>query len=161
MAEDDVRWLDTDERQAWLALAMVSMRLPAVLDAQLQRDSGMSFYEYMTMSVLSEQPDRTLPMSSIAAMTASTLARLSHVARRLEDRGWLRRRPDPEDGRTTLASLTELGWETVVAAAPGHVRQARELIVDRMTREQVQQLRRIGDRLTPGLWPEGVPRPPV
>ena len=61
--ETATAWLTPDERAAWLALAGMVVRLPAALDAQLQRDAGLSFYEYMVMAMLSEQPDWTLRMT--------------------------------------------------------------------------------------------------
>jgi hypothetical protein len=41
-APREPRWLDAEERQAWLALASTLNRLPAALDAQLRRDAGIS-----------------------------------------------------------------------------------------------------------------------
>ena len=57
------RWLDAEERQTWLALVSVLIRMPAALDAQLRRDAGISHFEYQVMAVLSEAPDRTMRIS--------------------------------------------------------------------------------------------------
>lgn len=137
-------WLSSDERAAWLALARIMIRLPAALDAQLQRDAAVSFYEYMVMAMLSEQPDRTLRMSELAGMTNGSLSRLSHVATRLERAGWVRRERCPEDGRATNAILTDDGLAKVVATAPGHVGAVRTFVIDAVTPEQLGQLRDIG-----------------
>ena len=67
------RWLSTDERQAWLALVGVMMRLPSALDAQLQRDAGLSHFEYMVLAGLSEAPGRTRQMSDLAGFTEAGL----------------------------------------------------------------------------------------
>jgi hypothetical protein len=61
------RWLSPDERATWLSLVGVMVKLPAALDAQLQRDSGLSYFEYMVLAMLSEQPDRLMRMSELAA----------------------------------------------------------------------------------------------
>jgi DNA-binding MarR family transcriptional regulator len=53
---------------------------------------------------------------------------LSHLITRLQKRGYVRREPDPDDGRYTNAVLTDAGH--VVAAAPGHVAAVRELVID-------------------------------
>jgi hypothetical protein len=42
----------------------------------------------------------------------------------------------------------------LVAAAPGHVREARRLVFDVLTREQVTQLREIAQALTGAASPE-------
>lgn len=67
----------------------------------------------------------------------------------------MERFPCPEDGRATNARLTSDGWDTVVAAAPGHVSRVRELALDPLTPAQVTQLRRIGDALLAVLDPGG------
>jgi DNA-binding MarR family transcriptional regulator len=147
----EVDWLDDTEMAAWLALIGVVVKLPGALDRQLQRDSGMSHFEYMVLISLSEAPGRTLRMSALAQFTDAQLPRLSQVAGRLEGRGLLTRRPDPGDGRATLASLTEAGLARVVAAAPGHAAEVRRLVLDRLTRAQLRQLREIGRRIETGL----------
>src|SRR5687767_9175593 len=100
------RWLDDEEQQTWLALVGMIIRLPAALDAQLQRDAGMSHFEYQVLAGLSMSPGRTRRMSELAGFTEGSLSRLSQAVGRLEKRGWVRRTPDPADGRYTLAVLT-------------------------------------------------------
>src|SRR5215471_2183441 len=103
--QGETRWLDAEESQAWRALAHALVRLPAALDAQLRRDAGISHFEYQVLALLSEAPDRTLRMSALATMAEGSLPRLSQVVARLEQRSWVRRSPDPADGRYTLATL--------------------------------------------------------
>src|SRR5918998_5245474 len=149
------RWLTDDERVAWVRLAAVVELLPNVLDTQLRRDADLSHFEYFVLAMLSEAPSRTLRMTSLAARTNATLPRLSHVVRRLEDRGLVRRFPCPEDGRATNARLTSAGWRKVQEAAPGHVANVRQHVIDPLTPEQVGQLTRIADALLPQLDPTG------
>jgi DNA-binding MarR family transcriptional regulator len=151
------RWLDAGEQQNWYALAYSLIRLPAALDAQMQRDAGISYFEYLVLSGLSMMPDRTQRMSELAVYTASTLSRLSNVVARLEKRGWVRRAPDPADGRYTLAALTEEGWAMVTASAPAHVNEIRRLVFDPLTKAQQQQVGRIAQRILKALDPD-VPR---
>jgi DNA-binding MarR family transcriptional regulator len=77
------------------------------------------------------------------------------VTRRLEERGLVERFPCPEDGRATNARLTDAGWNVVAAAAPGHVGAVRRHVLDPLSREQIGQLREIGDALLTTLDPEG------
>lgn len=157
------RWLTPAERDAWVSLAGVLIKLPAALDAQLQRDAGLSHFEYMVLSGLSEAPGRTLRMSDLAELANGSLSRLSHVVTRLERRGWVRREACPGDGRYTNAVLTGEGWEKVVATAPGHVETVRHLVVDALSAGQIGQLhdiaRRVMARVAPGEdWLSRVPR---
>ncbi|WP_353952613.1 MarR family transcriptional regulator [Knoellia sp. S7-12] len=151
----ETRWLTDDERAVWLRLVAVVELLPGVLDAQLRAGAGLTHFEYFVLAMLSEAPERTLRMTALAQRTTATLQRLSHVVRRLEDRGLVKRYPCPEDGRATNARLTQAGWEAVVAAAPGHVDTVRRHVLDPLTPVQLQQLRGIGDALLQGLDPNG------
>lgn len=146
-SQETPRWLDAEEQESWLALVGVLVRLPAELDRQLRRDSGISHFDYQVLSGLSEAPGRTLRMSTLAARCEGSLPRLSQVVTRLERSGWVRRAPDPADGRYTLAELTDDGWEKVVEAAPGHVEAVRSLVFDSLSKSQQQQLRGIGRRI--------------
>ncbi|MET3430241.1 DNA-binding MarR family transcriptional regulator [Actinoplanes tereljensis] len=145
--ESEPRWLDADEQETWMALAGVLMRLPGALDAQLQRDAGVTHFEYLVMSGLSMQPEHTMRMSELAAVAEGSLPRLSQVVSRLEKRGWVRRTPDPADGRYTLAILTDEGWDKVVATAPGHVEAVRQFVFDPLTKAQQRQLGEAGRRI--------------
>jgi len=150
----DPRWLDAEETQAWRALASTLVRLPAALDAQLRRDAGISHFEYQVLALLSEAPGRTLRMSELATQAGGSLPRLSQVIARLEQRGWVRRTPDPADGRYTLATLTDQGRAKVTQAAPGHVQEVRRLVFDPLTKTQSRQLREIGRRITRATDPD-------
>ncbi|MFO7962000.1 MAG: MarR family transcriptional regulator [Nitriliruptoraceae bacterium] len=140
---DEPRWLDDGEQHAWRQLATVILRLPSELEAQLQRDAGMSYFEYWAMALLSEAPDHTLRMSQLASQANASLSRLSHVVSRLEKREWVTRRPCPDDARATLAVLTELGWDQVVATAPGHAAAVRRLVFDGFEPDEVDELDRL------------------
>ena len=143
-SDDEPRWLNGDELAAWLANSAIMISLPAALDARMQRESRMTFFEYMVLSVLSEEPERTMQMSSLAVRTSASLSRLSHVVGRLEKRGLLARSRIPGAGRRTNATLTEAGYDVVVAAAPGHVAAVREYLIDSLEPRDLMALKRIG-----------------
>jgi DNA-binding MarR family transcriptional regulator len=134
-----MNWLSPEEQAAWRPIVALLFRLPAALDAELQKDAGINHFEYLVLSSLSEAPGRTLRMSDLAAMASGSLSRLSHVVSRLESRGWVRREPCPGDGRFINAVLTEEGWAKVVATAPGHVDAVRRLLIDMLTPEELQE----------------------
>lgn len=148
-------WLTEDERAAWLRLVAIVELLPGVLDSQLRAEAGLTHFEYFVLAMLSEAPERTMRMASLAQRTNATLPRLSHVVRRLEGRGLVERFPCPEDGRATNARLTPAGWDAVVAAAPGHVDTVRRHVLDPLTPRQLEELRSIGDALLTRLDPDG------
>ena len=143
--------MDDREQEAWRALVGVLIQLPAELDRQLRRDAELSHFEYQVLAGLSEAPGRTLRMSVLAERSEGSLPRLSQVVARLEQRGWVQRSTDPADGRYTLATLTDDGWDKVVATAPGHVEAVRRLVFDPLSTHQRDQLRSIGRRIVAAI----------
>ncbi len=130
-------WLDDDEQRVWRAFAAVITLLPAALDAQLQRDAQLTHFGYWTLAMLSEAPDRRLRMSELAVRASASQSRISHAVAKLEERGWVRRDPCPEDRRGFVAVLTDAGYDKLVDTAPGHVEMVRTVVVDAMPREQL------------------------
>ncbi len=146
-AADEPRWLDAAEKEAWTGLISLALLIPGRLEAPLQHTAGLTLFEYMTLSQISESPERRIRMSELAYLTNGSLSRLSNVVKRLEHRGWVTRSPDPGDGRYTLAALTDAGHEVLVTAAPVHVRSVRELVLDPLTKTDRQALARIAAKL--------------
>jgi DNA-binding MarR family transcriptional regulator len=153
------RWLDDDEMRAWLALNGVILLLPGTLDSHMQRTNGITLFEYLVLAMLSEAPGHTLQLKRLASVVNGSLSRLSHVVTRLEQRDWVRRAAAPDNGRITMATLTEAGYEKVVASAPTHVERVRELVFDALDREQVHQLETIAERLLTKLNTDCLPVP--
>src|ERR1700690_3115654 len=112
--------------------------------------------EYQVLAMLSESPRRTMRMSSLAEVTNASLSRLSHLVKRIEDRGLVRREPDPADGRFTNAILTEKGFQTLAEAAPGHVAHVRSLVIDVLSAEQLRRLGRDADRIMSRIDTAGI-----
>jgi DNA-binding MarR family transcriptional regulator len=142
-----VEWLTAEELDSWLSVVRLMTWLPWSIDQQLQRDSSLSMVEYQVLAMLSKSPERTMRMSSLAEVTNSSLSRLSHLFKRLEARGLVRREPDPADGRFTNAILTDRGFKTLADAAPGHVAHVRSLVVDVLSPEQLRRLGRDASRI--------------
>jgi DNA-binding MarR family transcriptional regulator len=136
---DDPQWLDPLEQQTWRRLGAVLNLLPTALEAQLQRDSDLTHYEYWVLAMLSEAPGQQLRMSQLAAWTNASPSRLSHVVARLEESGWVTRQKVPNDGRGFAATLTPEGEAMIVRSAPGHVNAVRENVFNGLTREQISQ----------------------
>lgn len=154
------RWLSGPEQEAWLPLAVLLSKIPLALDKQLQTDSGISHFEYTVMIQLSMRPDRTLRMSALAELTGGSLSRLSHLVKRMERHGWMRREPCPEDGRYTNAILTDEGQDKVASAAPGHVNAVRTLVLDALRPADLRRLRDLGHRILNHMEPDALWPPP-
>lgn len=161
--------MDGLESDAWLGLVSVLELLPAALDAQLQKDSQLTHFEFMVLSLLQLAPGRVLRMKELAAGTNATLPRLSHVVSRLEGRGLVERAPCAEDKRATNAHLTDLGRREIVRATPRHVETVRGLVLDQLSREELAALATVAGKIARNLDPtdrlgrllgSGTPLPP-
>ncbi|GAB3466242.1 MarR family transcriptional regulator [Kineococcus endophyticus] len=162
-ATGPTRWLDDDEQVTWRTFLSATQLLLDRFDRQLQRDSGILLTYYEMLVRLSEAPDRSLRMSELAESSLSSRSRVSHAVARMEERGWIRREACPTDGRGYLAVLTDKGLEALAAAAPGHVETVRTTLFDRLTDDQLQQLRSISEVLLEHLQETGSvsPVPPA
>jgi DNA-binding MarR family transcriptional regulator len=160
----DTRWLDEEEQRTWRGFITASRLFWDRVERQLQQCAGIPHAYYEILVRLSEAPDHTLRMSQLASTSLSSRSRLSHAVARMEESGWIRRLPYPDDRRGALAQLTEEGMERLRAAAPGHVEEVRSLLFDALTPAQVVALREISDALTAKLsdtpgWPAAPDEP--
>jgi DNA-binding MarR family transcriptional regulator len=144
---DDALWLTPAEKEAWTGLVSLVLLLPGRLESPLQHEVGLTLFEYLALSQISETPERRLRMSELAYLANGSLSRLSNVVKRFEQRGWVVRFPDPDDGRSTIAALTDAGYDKVVEAAPIHLRSVRELVLDPLKVTEQRALARIAAKL--------------
>jgi DNA-binding MarR family transcriptional regulator len=154
-ADTDTRWLSSAEQQAWRAFLTACQVMFGAIDGQLQREAAIPHGYYEILVRLSEAPGRALRMSQLAEASTSSKSRLSHAVARLEDRGWIERTSCAEDRRGQVARLTDQGFAALAAAAPGHVAQVRRSLLDRLSPEQVEQLREISAAIAAHDGPPG------
>ena len=160
----DTRWLSEDEQQTWRSFITASRLFWDRVERQLQQCAGIPHAYYEILVRLSEAPERTLRMSQLASTSLSSRSRLSHAVARMEEAGWIRRLPFPDDRRGALAQLTDEGMARLEAAAPGHVEEVRSLLFDPLSAEQLHALRAISDTLAARLsdhavWPATADEP--
>ena len=151
---DGVRWLSDSEQSSWRAILRGTRLLERALDDALN-ESGIQLSEYEIISMLSENAQHRLRMSELAAMVVQSRSRLTHTAKRLEDRGWVVREQCLDDKRGVELVLTPGGLEAVRDISRVHVQSVRDHLVDIMT---PTQFKAIGDGMAivrDHLDPEG------
>lgn len=153
--------MSAEDLAVWASVATMIERLPAALDAQLQRDSGITHFEHGILYALDAAPERSLRLSVLAGYASCTLSRLSRAISRLEKKGWVQRLIDPHDGRFTLGVLTASGHEKVVESTPGHHALVQKVVFDALTRAQTTQLGAISRRISKAIGPDAVWIPPA
>lgn len=152
--DEGLRWLDEQEKAAWTGLISLVLLLPGKLESPLRQEHGLTLFEYLVLSHLSEAPQRRLRMGELAFLASGSLSRLSNVVKRCEQRGWIVRAPDPADGRYTVAELTDAGFDVVHRAAPTHLRAVRDTVLDALNTADQKALARIADKLR--IVPDGL-----
>lgn len=150
---DAPRWLDDDEKRAWIGWVFATRLFWEEIERDLTRDADMPFGYYDILVMLSESPGRRMRMSELADCTQSSRSRLSHAVNRLEALGWVRREACPDDRRGQVAVLTDAGFAALAAAAPHHVESVRAHLFDVLSPEQLAQLDDITQTLLDHLLP--------
>ncbi len=136
----EAAWLSADQQQVWRRWLDVQAGLPAALHRQLQRDSGLSLPDFDVLVQLTDRPDGRIRVSALAAELQWERSRLSHHVKRMEARGLVRREECDDDGRGWFVVLTDPGRDAIVAAAPDHVREVRELVFEDLTPDELAVL---------------------
>ena len=161
MDEDGIepRWLSEHEHRAWRSFLACNSGLMAVLERQLQRDSGLSTADYTVLVQLSEAPEQRCRHFELGEAIGWEKSRLSHHLSRMVQRGLVERAACPEDNRGGYVVLTAGGAAAITAAAPRHVANVRRYFIDRLSADQLDALIALGDAVLGGLCDE--PGPPA
>ncbi|WP_327140526.1 MarR family winged helix-turn-helix transcriptional regulator [Nocardia sp. NBC_01327] len=149
------RWLDGEERRAWLAFVTTATLLNRRLDQQLEHDAGLSHPQYEILVRLADAPGNELRMSELATAMFNSKSKLSYQIDQLEKAGLVRRRSCPTDMRAVYAVLTDAGRDKLEQAAPGHVAAVRELFIDVLTPAQLTAIADGLGRITQRLRESG------
>jgi DNA-binding MarR family transcriptional regulator len=151
---DEPRWLDDAEDRAWRGYMRMRTLLHAQIVRDLAREADLSGPDYDVLSNLSEAPGRRSRLGDLAARMAWSKSRLSHHITRMEQRGLVTREDCASDGRGAFVVLTDAGFRTIEAAAPGHVASVRRHFIDALTREQLEALAEISQTVVRRLGGE-------
>jgi DNA-binding MarR family transcriptional regulator len=134
------RWLDDEEMAAWRGLVETFADVEADLDADLQRQHGMTAGDYGVLVQLSEEESGRLRMCDLAERLHLSPSGLTRRIDGLVKTGLVCREPGPDDRRVVWAVLTAAGRKRIEDAAPDHVESVRRYVFDHLTRTQVREL---------------------
>ena len=107
-----MKWLTAEELDSWLSVVRLMTWLPWSIDQQLQRDSKLGMVEYQVMAMLSESPQRTMRMSSLAEVTNASLVPVvarGHTPRGAE--GWCAASRIRRTGGSPMQSSPKTGFK--------------------------------------------------
>lgn len=141
MAVPDGGWLDESQQRIWRSYLLASTRLTEELDQALV-PFDLSLPEYELLVRLSETERHCARMGDLASSVRHSRSRLTHTAKRMENKGLIRRESCAGDGRGVQAVLTEAGMALLIEAAPAHVESVRRAFVDIISPDDFQALGR-------------------
>ena len=119
-------------------LVRLEIELWEVVDKRLRRDHSLALAWFEPMQVIERTPQcRVL---DIAEALSITVGGTSKVVDRIEDAGLCRRRPHPNDGRSSVVSLTAKGARLLSAASVTLADELELQLGPSLTRQQLEQL---------------------
>lgn len=107
----------------------------------------MSVTEFDVLITLDNAPDRRLRMTDLARATMLSSGGMTRLVGRLEERGLVRREPDPQDARAFRACLTPAGRTRLKRARVAHDAVIAEVIAGRLTAADIGRLETLLDKL--------------
>lgn len=141
------RWLDEREQRAWRSFMTMQEGLSEFIERQLRAHSAMSSADYEVLAHLSEAPEGRMRSNALGRLLRWEKGRLSQHLTRMQNRGLIRREPCPTDQRGAVVVLTERGRALIEQAAPLHVADIRNVLIDHVTPAQLDLLTELGDQV--------------
>ena len=143
----EVPWLNATEQAFWRSLLAASRGIDRAIEMSLLEKSRISSADFSVLVVLSEAENRSLRMRELCDELTWDRSRLSHQIARMERRGLVEKVRSEGDARGIDVVITELGYDTIVGAAPDHVRTVREIVFDQLEGVDLDVARGYLDRI--------------
>jgi DNA-binding MarR family transcriptional regulator len=132
--------LSDTEMRAWQALLHAYHQVIRTLDRELRDEHELPLAAYDVLLRLAGAPGRSLRMTDLAQRVMLSPSGVTRLVDRLVAKGFVQRRPDPDDARVALACLTEEGLRQLRRAARTHLRGIREHFTGRLGETQLRNV---------------------
>jgi DNA-binding MarR family transcriptional regulator len=119
-------------------LVRVETRLYNAIAERLKAEVGVAAGHFEALRYVRDHPDARV--ADLASTFAIGVGTTSKIADRLENLGWLERRPNPANRRSSLLELTPAGESVVSRAEPAWQAAIREILGSTVTLEQLRAL---------------------
>jgi DNA-binding MarR family transcriptional regulator len=137
------------ELSAWRVIFQMQELLRSRIEQQLQAASGLSNADYSVLALLSEEPGGRMRAYELGQAAGWEKSRLHHQLTRMCARGLIAR--EPHGSRGIDAVITAKGLAVIKRAVPGHAREVRRLLTDRLSPGQLDQLSELAAIILDGL----------
>jgi DNA-binding MarR family transcriptional regulator len=114
---------ESDDRvAAWRGVLLAQDRVVRAIERDLAHAGQIPLSWYDVLLELNAAPGRCLRMQDLGERVVLSRSRVSRLVDDLERGGFVERKPDPDDGRATLACITGAGRGALRRAAPVYLR---------------------------------------
>ena len=139
------------DTSAWAALLRVHAALVPVLDQELQAAHGLPLTWYDVLLELNAAPERRLTMGELGRVAVVSRSRVSRVVDELVRAGLVDRQPNPSDGRSAYAVITEAGRRRLRAAAPTYLAGIERHFTTKLSATEAKTVARALGKILAGL----------
>lgn len=147
-------WLSSTEQRTWRRWLRLNALLPAALHRELQTDAGLSLPDFEVLVQLTDSPEARVRVTDLARGLHWERSRVSHHITRMERRRLVQREECSDDGRGAWVVLTAEGRTAIETAAPAHAETVRRLVFEALTREEVEVLSTVIEKVLTQLEQE-------
>lgn len=131
---------------AWEALFRAQVSVLRDISADFPSDQ-LTIVEYDVLFNLSRLPGRSARPRDLTPLLLVSQPSVSRLIDRLVERGLATKSPDPDDGRGTVVTLTQSGYDLFRRVAVVHSEAIAKRFGDRLDDDELARLAELCDRL--------------
>jgi DNA-binding MarR family transcriptional regulator len=135
--------LDAVELGVYLDLIEVTSVIRLAVEHQLREAGDLSYVQFQILARLGSSPSGSHGMTELADGVVYSRSGLTYQAGLLQKAGLVTRAPSRDDERSMIVTITEAGRERLEKVFPGHIEIVRSLLLDPLSREDVETLARL------------------
>jgi DNA-binding MarR family transcriptional regulator len=128
------------EIRTWIRFLATHSAITRELEARLMGAHGLTLSDYDVLVQLARAPERKLRNIELAKAVVLTRSGVTRLVDGLEKDGLVRRSSCASDKRGTFVQLTDAGLALLREATSTHVSGVRELFVEQLGNEGVEQM---------------------
>jgi DNA-binding MarR family transcriptional regulator len=128
------------EIRTWIRFVATHSAIARELEARLMGAHGLTLSDYDVLVQLARAPERKLRNIDLARAVVLTRSGVTRLVDGLEKDGLVARSSCPSDKRGTFVALTDEGLARLRSATSTHVAGVRELFVERLGNEGLEQM---------------------
>lgn len=129
-----------DRIAAWRSVLLAQHRVVAAIERDLADADLIPLSWYDVLLELNAAPDACLRMQDLGSKVVLSRSRVSRLVDDLESSDLVVRRPDPDDGRATLACLTTQGRKAFRRAAKVYLRGIEQHFTSHLSDDERQAI---------------------